>query len=91
MNCSVGETGATQRGNVILAYRCRGLSEFKRECDQFVLAITKWSGERIALDCGNQFVVFRQCTESLPVMLDSIVALVNNRYGDRNCFTFSSR
>jgi hypothetical protein len=39
----------------------------------------------------KQFVIFGQNTESLPVMLDSIMAPVNNRDGDGNRFALSSR
>jgi len=55
-----------------------------------MLSLIKQSGERIALKSGEEFVVFRQRTESLPVMFDSVMTVVNDGYHERYRFALSS-
>jgi hypothetical protein len=66
-------------------------SELQRVIHQCPQPRFKWSSSRITLDGCEQLIIFSQRTESLPVMLDSIMALVNNRDGNGNGLALGSR
>ena len=72
-------------------YISRYEREFQRIINQRALPPIQWCCCRIALEGGKQFVIFGQRTESLSVMTDSIVTVIDYRDGNSNGFTLSSR
>lgn len=77
--------------NVIFPDCARLLGKLERIINERALSSVKRRGGRITLKGCEQFVVFGECTESLPVMAYSIVAVINNRNRDCDHLALSSR
>lgn len=54
-----------------------GLCQLERVGDERALTLVERRGEGFALQGCEQFIVFDERTESLPVMAYSIVAVIN--------------
>ncbi len=91
MNRTIGQPGLAQRGEIFCAnilWRERELQRIIQQCPR---PRFKRSTSRITLDGCEQVIIFGQRTESLSVMLHSIMAFINNRDGNCNRFALGSR
>ena len=65
--------------------------ELDRIIHQCAPSLIKCSSSRIAFERDKQFVIFGERTESLPVMMYSIVAVVDRRDRDGNHLALGAR
>jgi hypothetical protein len=82
MNRRVGESGVAQIGDVFLTDRRRFARERHRIVDERAVARRR--------QCRRQ-IVTGELTESLSVMLDSVMAVIGHRNRDGNHLSFGAR
>lgn len=80
MNRPIVESGGSEPSDAVVSDRCRRPGELECEVDQSSRARFQLTAIEVGAEPLDKSVVFRQLTESLPVMGESVVAVVRNRH-----------